>query len=97
MDCCGISDAGLKFGTVDRILEKAHVRADVGKELCNGCQDCVERCYFSAIEMARPPQGKKLKAVIDEEKCFGCGVCAVACPVDAITMKLSPQASTPKR
>jgi len=97
IDCCGIFDAGIKFNTLSSILQKTHVRAKIDQDLCNGCQECVERCYFSAIEMARPPQGKKLKAVIDEEKCFGCGVCAVACPIDAITMKLSPQASTPKR
>lgn len=54
-DCCGIFDAALKFGTADRILEKAQVRANVDKELCNGCQDCVERCFFGAIEMQKSP------------------------------------------
>ncbi len=86
-DCCGIFDAGLKFGTVDRILEKAHVRADMDKELCNGCQDCVERCFFGAIEMQKSPPSKKLKAVVNVEKCFGCGVCVLGCNLDAITMK----------
>jgi len=88
MDCCGIFDAGLKFGTVDRILEKAHVRADVDKELCDGCQDCVERCFFGAIEMQKSPPSKKLKAVVKAEKCFGCGVCVLGCEVGAITMKM---------
>ena len=63
IDCCGIFDAGIKFSTLSPILQKTHVRAKVDQDLCNGCQDCVERCYFSAIEMARPP-GKKLKAVL---------------------------------
>ena len=88
MDCCGIFDAGLKFGTVDRILEKAHVRADVDRELCNGCQDCVERCFFGAIEMQKSPPSKKLKAVVNVEKCFGCGVCVLGCEVGAIAMKM---------
>lgn len=88
IDCCGIFDAGIKFGTLPSILQKTHLKAGVDADLCNGCQDCVERCFFSAIEMARPAQGKKLKAAIDREKCFGCGECAVACPADAITMKL---------
>ena len=87
MDCCGIFDAGLKFGTVDRILEKAHVQADVDRELCNGCQDCVERCFFGAIEMQRSPPSKKLKATVTTEKCFGCGVCVLGCEVGAIAMK----------
>ena len=96
IDCCGIFDAGIKFNTLPAVLQKSHLKAKVDLDLCDGCQDCVERCYFSAIEMARAPQGKKLKAAINEEKCFGCGVCAVACPVDAITMKLAPQPSTPQ-
>jgi NAD-dependent dihydropyrimidine dehydrogenase PreA subunit/predicted transcriptional regulator len=87
MDCCAIFDAGLKFGTVDRILEKAHVRADVDKELCNGCQDCVERCFFGTIEMQKSPPSKKLKAAVNVEKCFGCGVCVLGCEVGAIAMK----------
>jgi Pyruvate/2-oxoacid:ferredoxin oxidoreductase delta subunit len=87
MDCCGIFDAGLKFGTIDRILEKAHVQADVDRELCNGCQDCVERCFFGAIEMQRSPPSKKLKATVTTEKCFGCGVCVLGCEVGAIAMK----------
>jgi len=95
-DCCGIFDAGIKFNTLSAILQKTHLKAKVDAEICNGCQDCVERCYFSAIEMARAPQGKELKAFIDEEKCFGCGVCAVGCPVDAIVMKLAPQPTTPE-
>lgn len=90
-DCCGIFDGGIKFGNLPAILQKSHLKAAVDTQLCNGCQDCVERCYFSAIEMARAEPGKKLKAAIDEEKCWGCGVCAVACPVDAITMKLAPE------
>lgn len=88
-DCCGIFDGGIKFGNLAQILQKSHLRATVDAQLCNGCQDCVERCHFSAIEMARVSPGKKLKAAIDEEKCWGCGVCAAVCQVDAITMKLA--------
>jgi Na+-translocating ferredoxin:NAD+ oxidoreductase subunit B len=95
-DCCGIFDGGIKFGNLQHILQKTHLKARVDTDLCNGCQDCVERCYFSAIDMAKAPQGKKLKAAIDEKKCWGCGVCVVGCPVDAITMKLAPQPTTPK-
>lgn len=88
IDCCGIFDAGLKYATLAAILQKSHLKAIVDADLCNGCQDCVERCFFCAIEMARAPGELKLKATIDEQKCFGCGVCVLACPVDALTMKL---------
>jgi len=76
-NCCGIFDAGLKFGTVDRSLEKAHVRADVDQQNCDGCQDCVERCFFGAIEMQKSPPSKKLKALVKADKYFGCGGCVL--------------------
>jgi len=87
-DCCIYFDSGLKFGTVDRTLERSQLRAEVDPEICNGCQDCVERCFFEAIEMRKIPGTKKLKAAVDVEKCFGCGVCAVACDPSAIDMRL---------
>lgn len=86
-DCCIYFDSGLKFGTVDRTLERSHLRAEVDPEVCNGCQDCVERCFFEAIEMKKTPSAKKLKAAVDVDKCFGCGVCVVACDLSAIEMK----------
>lgn len=89
-DCCIIFDPGLKLGTLDRGLAKSHLRAEVHKGVCDGCQDCVETCFFGAIEMKKDPPGKKLKAAVDPEKCYGCGACVVACSphVHAIRMKL---------
>jgi Pyruvate/2-oxoacid:ferredoxin oxidoreductase delta subunit len=87
-DCCIYLDSGLKHGTVSRTLERSHLRAEVDPEICNGCQDCVERCLFEAIEMKKTPQGKKLKATVDVDKCFGCGVCVVGCSLSAMEMKL---------
>ena len=93
IDCCGIFDAGLKYDNLTAVLQKSHLRAKVDTDLCNGCQDCVERCFFGAIEMKSHPKDKRLKAEVDEEKCFGCGVCVLGCPVDAITMRrVAPQA-----
>ena len=88
-DCCMLFDPGFQFGTITQVLEKSRFRAQVDKDLCTGCQDCVERCFFGAIEMAKSPPGKKLKAAIDPEKCFGCGVCVVACEPAALTMRLA--------
>jgi len=89
-DCCIIFDPGLKFGTLDRGLAKSHLRAEVHKHVCDGCQDCVEICFFGAIEMKQDPPGKKLKAEVDPAKCYGCGACVVACSphVHAIRMRL---------
>jgi len=89
-DCCIIFDPGLRFGTLERGLAKSHLRAEVHKHVCDGCQDCVEICFFGAIEMKKDPPGKKLKAEVDSEKCYGCGACVVACSphVHAIRMQL---------
>jgi formate hydrogenlyase subunit 6/NADH:ubiquinone oxidoreductase subunit I/predicted transcriptional regulator len=87
-DCCDIFAIGMKAGNIEQILEKSRFRAEVDQDLCTGCQDCVERCFFEAIEMEKSPSSKKLKATIEEGKCFGCGLCAVTCEPEAITMKL---------
>ena len=88
-DCCVIFDAGLRYGTIGQLLEKSRFRAVVDQELCTGCQDCVERCFFDAIEMVKPDGGKKLKAAVDSDKCFGCGLCVIVCEPGAIAMELS--------
>ena len=73
---------------VSKRWAKSRFEARVDIDSCNGCQDCVERCQFDAIEMVKPEGSKKLKAAIDPEKCFGCGVCVLACEPQALTMAL---------
>jgi len=87
-ECCDIFAIGIKVGNVEQVLKKSRFRAEVDQELCTGCQDCVERCFFEAIEMKQAPPSKKLKATIDKEKCFGCGLCAIVCEPEALTMRL---------
>ncbi len=62
--------------------------AVVNRELCAGCQDCVERCPFNAVEMRKELGGKKLKASINAEACKGCGVCVVGCKQKAIRYEI---------
>lgn len=87
-DCCAIFAIGIKLGNMEQILEKSRFRAEVDQELCNGCQDCVERCFFEAIEMKKSSTSRKLKSTVDWAKCFGCGLCAVVCDPGAITMRV---------
>ncbi len=88
-DCCmmyvPIDQAGLP---ISLIWEKSRYQAEVNQDDCSGCQTCVERCLFDAIDMVRPEGSKKYKAVINAENCFGCGVCAVGCEQGAIKMKI---------
>lgn len=88
-DCCVIFDAGLRYGTVGQLLEKSRFRAEVDQDACTGCQDCVERCFFGAIEMVKPSAGGIAVATVNEEKCFGCGLCTLVCEPGAIAMNLA--------
>ena len=89
-DCCmiyiPIDQAGLSIG---KVWEKSRYQAYVNQEDCDGCQICVDRCLFDAIEMERPEGSKKYKATVDAEKCFGCGSCVVGCETAALQMKVA--------
>jgi len=88
IDCCMIwhpIDTHQK--NIGMYWAKSRFQAEVDPELCNGCQTCVDRCMFDAIEMVKAPGSKKLKATVDPEKCFGCGVCVLKCEPAALHMK----------
>jgi Na+-translocating ferredoxin:NAD+ oxidoreductase RNF subunit RnfB/predicted transcriptional regulator len=70
------------------LLGRSRYQAKVDEEKCTGCQDCVERCPFDAIEMIKPANSKKLKSSIIAEKCMGCGVCIVGCEGRALSFEL---------
>jgi Pyruvate/2-oxoacid:ferredoxin oxidoreductase delta subunit len=87
-ECCVIFDGGLRYNNVEKTLEKSRFHAIVDNDLCTGCEECVERCFFVAITLSKAAKSKDTKAVIDTEKCFGCGLCVVACDFDALSMVL---------
>jgi Pyruvate/2-oxoacid:ferredoxin oxidoreductase delta subunit len=62
--------------------------AVVDEDKCKGCQDCVERCPFEAIEMKKGTSSKRMKASIDAEACKGCGLCIVGCKQNALTYRI---------
>ena len=55
---------------------------------CTGCQTCVERCHFDAIEMKKVPGSKKMKTSVIKEHCMGCGLCIYKCPSEAMHFEL---------
>jgi ferredoxin len=50
----------------------------INKELCTGCQLCIDECSVGAISMEEDI------AVIKEDECIRCGVCHDVCPEEAI-------------
>jgi NAD-dependent dihydropyrimidine dehydrogenase PreA subunit len=94
-DCCmNYVPMDMIGESMEAVWAKSRFEATVDQDKCIGCQDCVDRCMFDAIEMIRPASGtgkksKKMKAVVDPEKCWGCGVCVVGCDkVNALAMKV---------
>jgi ferredoxin len=54
--------------------------AIVNKDICTGCETCVDECPAVAIAM------KDDKAVVNDDLCVDCGSCVDVCPSEAITM-----------
>ncbi|MEA3452025.1 MAG: 4Fe-4S binding protein [Bacteroidota bacterium] len=50
----------------------------INKELCTGCQICVDECSVEAISMEEDV------AYIQQDECIRCGVCHDVCPNDAV-------------
>jgi len=50
----------------------------VNREMCTGCQLCVDECPVGAIST------DDAVASIDDSKCIRCGVCHEVCPDDAV-------------
>lgn len=56
------------------------VVAEVDKEVCSGCGNCVNLCTYQAISL----NPKTKVAEVNEIICEGCGACAAGCPSGAI-------------
>jgi Pyruvate/2-oxoacid:ferredoxin oxidoreductase delta subunit len=91
-DCCMMTvPLDMENVPLDKMWQKSRFIAQVDQEACIGCQACVDRCQFDAIEMVKPQglKSKKLKAKVMAEDCYGCGVCVLGCDkAHALSMKL---------
>jgi ferredoxin len=87
-DCCSVFEPALESNNVNKVVSPSRFRAAVDQDLCTGCQVCIERCKFDAIEMTRPFGSKKMKSSVVADKCLGCGACVVGCKFKALTLEL---------
>ena len=86
-DACEMLYSYTKAGRLDLVDPNRFVAA-VDEDKCVGCQDCVEKCPFNAVEMVKPAGSRKLKAHIVADNCKGCGVCIVGCKKKAMRYEL---------
>lgn len=87
-DCCVVMWPMKNYGDIYELLAPSRFKAVVDEQLCNGCQTCIERCHFDAIEMRKVPGSKKMKSFIISEHCMGCGLCIYKCPQKAMHLEL---------
>ncbi len=82
-NCCTCS-CGVLRGMVEYGSENSIARSDfyaaVDPELCTGCEACIERCAFNAMEMVDE------LCEVERNSCYGCGLCISACEFDALTL-----------
>jgi Pyruvate/2-oxoacid:ferredoxin oxidoreductase delta subunit len=86
-DACIMLYSYTKHNRLD-LIEPNRFQAAVDQETCFGCQDCVERCIFNAIDMVKISGSKKFKASIIAENCKGCGICVVGCKEKALKLEI---------
>jgi len=78
--CCGDCCVLLKMMTkhprpVELYITNFYV--EVNRELCTGCEECVDKCQLDARYMVDGI------AEVNLDRCIGCGSCVVVCPSDA--------------
>ncbi len=86
--CCNVMGATIRHGVAHQLRNPSRYQARVDSQSCIGCQTCVDRCFFEAIEMTKVPGSKKLKATVNAEKCLGCGLCVIGCEQKALIFDL---------
>ncbi len=80
-DCC-VNWASVRSG-LGKFAAPSRFLAVVDADACNGCEDCLERCFFDALDMDDDAR----VARVHDERCMGCGLCQVVCDPVAIAMQ----------
>ena len=77
--CCGVLRGLAEFGQPHAFVKSDYVMS-VDIDACIGCEKCIDRCQFDALELV----DKKIQV---KDTCIGCGVCALVCPKSALALK----------
>jgi len=84
--CCGAIHAH-QHGTP--MLASSGFLAEIDKNLCISCGNCIEYCQFGALTTG------ELITQVDANLCMGCGVCVDKCDQGAISLQLDPSKGQP--
>ncbi len=82
--CCDAAQLLVKTKNPNAFA-KSNFRAVRDEEKCIGCRTCVEKCYFSAMEL------EDERVVVNYEQCAGCGICVRNCESKALRMERKPE------
>jgi Fe-S-cluster-containing hydrogenase component 2 len=90
--------AGLQAGYYNGVA-KTHFMAQIDKDYCDYCADCILACNIAAIRLSHKSRDDKMErryCEVDAKSCLGCGACIASCPNNAITLIPREKVSMPK-
>jgi UDP-glucose 4-epimerase len=82
--CCCVNGRIVRYASkgLNIFYRMEGLTVTVDKELCVGCEACLEVCVFKGMEMVDG------LAQVNQEYCLGCGRCEGICPNEAISISL---------
>lgn len=76
---CGVLRGISEHGCLSSVAgSDFYVRVD--EDLCNACENCIDRCQFAALTMVDGI------STVDTKFCFGCGLCVTTCSSEAMSL-----------
>ncbi|MFX0123212.1 MAG: 4Fe-4S binding protein [Candidatus Hodarchaeota archaeon] len=87
-DCCEFLSLLKKYPKPSSLI-KSNYYAQVDRDLCSGCETCVDRCQMDAISIIEDI------STINLDFCIGCGLCVTTCPEEALSLQIKTERAVP--
>jgi Na+-translocating ferredoxin:NAD+ oxidoreductase RNF subunit RnfB len=88
--CCGVLQMMKNFPRPAELYTSNYF-AVVNRELCEGCETCINRCQMEALAIESDV------STVNLDRCIGCGLCVSTCPAGAIQLQKKERAITPPK